>query len=255
MNIHPTAVIDPSAEIGEGVEIGPYAVIGQDVRIGPFCRIGPFVELKHTHLGARCQIGSKTALGGDPQIAGFQDRPSRVTVGDDCYIHEMVTIHRSSQENGVTSVGNGCYLMSLCHLGHDCRIGEGVIVTTFAGLSGHIEVGDHAVLGGGAGFHQFVRVGRLAMVGAKTRLNKDIPPFMTVADVPSRIIGINSVGLDRNGVSAETKRDLKKAYLLLYKSNLNVQQAVDRIRQEIPPREEISQLLQFIEDSKRGISK
>jgi len=255
MNIHPTAIVDPSADLGQGVEIGPYALIGKDVRIGLECRIGPFVELKHTQLGARCRIGSKTILGGDPQLLGFENCPSNISIGDDCIIHEMVTIHRSAKENGSTVVGNGCYLMSLCHLGHDCQIGDGVLITTFAGLSGHIEVGDHAILGGSAGFHQFVRVGRLAMVGAKARLTKDIPPFMTVADVPSRIIGLNSVGLDRYGISKEAKSDLKKAHLLLYKSNLNVQQAVERIKNEISAREEVTQLLQFIEDSKRGISK
>lgn len=254
MNIHPTAIVDPSAEIGPGTEIGPFAIIGKNVRIGPDSHVGPFAEIRNSRIGARCRIGSKSAIGGDPQIVGWKDLPSLVSIGDDNIINEMVTIHRSSREQEATEIGNGNYLMSVIHLGHDCKIGNGVIITTFAGLSGHIEVGDRAVIGGGAGLHQFVRVGPLAMVGGKTRLNKDIPPYMTVADVPSRIIGINSVGLDRNGVSAEAKRDLKKAYLLLYKSNLNVQQAVERIQAEIEPREEIRILLQFIRDSKRGIS-
>jgi UDP-N-acetylglucosamine acyltransferase len=254
-SIHPTAIVHPDAKLGSGVEIGAYAVLESGVSLGDGSRVGV-----HAVLHAGCQLGRRVlvsphaVLGGAPQDLGFDGAPSSVEIGDDTVVREYVTVHRSSKAGGATRVGARCLLMALSHIGHDCQLGDHVIVTTQAGLSGHVEVGDRAVIGGQAGFHQFVRVGRLAMVGGKSRIPKDVPPFVVVEGNPCRARGLNVVGMRRAGLSTESRRQIKRAFRLLYRSGLNTSQALERIRKEIDANEEIQSLVAFIESSERGIT-
>jgi UDP-N-acetylglucosamine acyltransferase len=254
-SVHPTAIVHPEAKLGSNVAIGPYAVLEAGVTLGDGSSIGA-----HAVLHAGCQLGRRVlvsphaVLGGAPQDLGFDGTPSGVLIGDDTVIREHVTVHRSSEAGAATRIGAHCLLMAATHVGHDCVLGERVVVTTQAGLSGHVEVGDRAVIGGQVGFHQFVRVGRLAMVGGKSRIPKDVPPFVVVEGIPARARGLNVVGLRRAGLAADTRGRIKQAFRLLYRSGLNTTQALERIRAEVELDDEIRHLVAFIESSERGIT-
>jgi UDP-N-acetylglucosamine acyltransferase len=254
-SLHPTAIVHPDAKLGSDVEIGPYAVVESDVILADGARVGA-----HAVLHAGCQLGRgvlvspHAVLGGAPQDLGWDSAPSLLVIGDHTIVREYVTVHRSSKAGGATRIGAHCLLMAASHVGHDCQLGEHVIVTSQAGLSGHVEVGDRAVIGGQAGFHQFVRVGRLAMVGGKSRIHRDVPPFIVVEGNPCRARGLNVVGMRRAGLAAESRNRIKRAFRLLYRSGLNTSQALERIRKEIDPSDEIQSLVAFIEASERGIA-
>ena len=253
MKSHPTAVIHPDSKIAGDVEIGPYCVIERDVRIESGTRIDAHSVIKRwTEIGKNCRISSSAVLGGLPQDVSFKGHRSFVKVGDNTTIREYVTIHRASKENESTVVGNDCFLMAYSHVGHDCEVGDGVIITNYTGLSGHVIIEDFAVLSGMVGIHQFVRIGKMAMIGGFTRLTEDFPPVFLAEGNPVRVHGINAIGLRRNDVSKEVRNTLKKAYRFLYRSNLNVKQALERIRGELEC-DEINHLIHFIENSKRGI--
>ena len=254
MSVHPTAVVDPRAQVGGGVEIGPGAVIEAGVEIGPDCRIGPYaVLLSGTRLGARCRVHAHAVLGDEPQDLKFRGGASRVEIGEDVVIREGVTIHRGTIAGSVTRVGHGCYLMANSHLAHNVQLGERVILANGALLAGLVEVGAGAFISGNVGVHQFVRIGRLAMVGGCTAVSKDVPPFCTLPSGGcNTIAGLNLVGLRRAGVSAEDRLALRRAFRLLFRSGLNVHQAVDRLRAEFPSGP-ASEWAPFIAASKRGI--
>lgn len=255
MSIHATALVDPQAELGHDVQIGPYAVVEGNVILGEGCRIGAHAVLHEgARLAPRVQVSPHAVLAGVPQDLGFQDVPSTLEIGEGSVIREYVSLHRSAKEGGVTRVGRNCLLMSLTHLGHDCRLGDGVVVTSFAGLSGHVEVGDGAVIGGQAGIHQFVRVGRLAMVAAHARIPRDVPPFSIVEGSPCRVRGLNVVGLRRAGVGAESRSALKRALRLLFRSRLSQQSALAAVREQEAGDPAVAELIAFIEASERGVT-
>jgi UDP-N-acetylglucosamine acyltransferase len=252
--IHPTAVVDPAAELAGDVTVGPFAVIEADVRVGEGSRIGAHAVLHGgCRLGRRVAVSPHAVLGGPPQDLGFAGAPSTISIGDDSVVREYVTVHRSSKPGGETRVGSGCLLMALAHVGHDCEIGDGAILTSYAGLSGHVQIGERAVIGGQAGLHQHVRVGRLAMVAGKSRVVKDVPPFVLAEGNPCRVRGLNLVGLRRVDLDPETRERIKRAFRLLYRSDLNTGQAVEAIRREIPPCGAIEEFVRFVETSERGI--
>ena len=234
MKIHPTAIVAEGAKLADDVEIGPFSIISAETEIGEACVLGAHVILEHrVVLGAGTKVGHGTILGGNPQALGFDQarRDSGVRIGCNNTIREHVTINRATAENSDTMVGDDNFLMTGCHLGHDCRMGNGVILANTVLMAGHVEVDDGAFLGGGSVFHQFIRIGRLAMVRGGCRFSKDIPPYCVGAGT-NLAMGLNSIGLRRAGLSAEARLQLKRAFRLLYLSNLNVTQALEEAAKE-----------------------
>lgn len=238
MKIHPTAIIDSTAQIGGDVEIGPYSIIGPSVIIGEKCVIQSHVVLEQSvKLGAGNFIGHGTIIGSAPQDASFDPKTkSRVEIGTGNVIREHCTIHRGTGEGSVTVLGDRNFLLAGAHIGHDSKVGNDVVMANDSLLGGHVQIGDGAFLGGGSMFHQHVRVGRLAM--AQGRTTRSVPPFITA--VANFAIGINSVGLRRAGLSATERAEIKRAFKLLYRSGLNTKQALEKageMKFELPARE------------------
>jgi UDP-N-acetylglucosamine acyltransferase len=254
MIIHPTAIVHPRAELAAGVEVGPYAIIGEHVRIGAGTRIGPHAVIDGwTTIGEACEIGVGAYLGGPPQDVKYRGQRSYLRIGDHVRIREYVTVHRSAEEEGATAVGSHSFLMAYTHVAHDCQLGEHVIMVNYAGLSGYVEVEDRAFISGHNAVHQFVRIGYLAMVSGASRVVKDIPPFTIAEGNPTRIRGLNVVGMRRLGLAPAVRAELRRAFRLLYRSGLNTAQALQRLRQEGFAGGEVQRLIAFIEASKRGI--
>ncbi|HVP37822.1 MAG TPA: acyl-ACP--UDP-N-acetylglucosamine O-acyltransferase [Candidatus Saccharimonadales bacterium] len=252
--IHPTAAVDPQAELAEGVQVGPYAVIGAGVRLGARTRVGPHAVLMgNLSMGEDNVVHPHAVLGDDPQDLKYRGGRTYVEIGDRNQIREFVTIHPATHEDATTRVGSDCLLMAYTHLGHDCQIGSHVIMANSSHLGGHVVVEDWAIIGGVSAVHQFTRVGRHSLVGMCSRVGKDVPPFVKVAGEPLRTAGLNSVGLIRRGFPLETRLELKRAYRILFRSHLTVREAVRRIREELHPLTEIEQLCAFVSSSQRGI--
>lgn len=251
IKVHETAVIHPRAGIAEGVEIGEYSVIGEKVRIGPGTRIYPHVIIQgDVVIGKENQIFPGVVIGMPPQDLKWDRNETRICIGDRNLIREYVTIHMASQ-GGTTRIGNDNFLMAYTHVAHNCEIGHEVIITNATSLAGYVAVEDKVVIGGMAGIHQFVRVGTMAMVGGFSKNVKDIPPYMKADGQPARVVAVNTLGLRRHGVPAERREAIKKAYKLLYRSQLNLTQALDRIEAEVPPFQEVTYLLEFMKNSSR----
>ena len=254
MTIHGNSEIHSSAELGEGVRVGPFSIIGPGVKIGDRTEIGPNVHIEAgTVVGADCRIFHGASIGGDPQIAGIRDVVSSVAIGDKTTVREFVTIHRSAKENEKTTVGKGCLLMAYAHIAHDCAIGDDVVIVNATSLSGHIIVEDRAFISGMIGAHQFVRFGKLSMTGGMSRIVKDILPFSTVEGNPARLIGTNAIGLKRAGIAPAVRSGLKKAVSLIMHDELNTTQAIKKIEEEIEMSDEIRYLINFVNQSDRGI--
>ena len=257
MNIHHTAIIDSTANLGSEVSIGPFSVVGSKVVIGNQTEIGPQVNIEPgTILGDNCRIFHGASLGGEPQIVGFNSKtPSSVIIGDHTTIREYVTVHRSGEENGVTTVGDHCLLMAYTHVAHDCKIGNHVVLVNYTGLPGYIVVENWAFISGLVGIHQFARVGKCAMVGGMAAVRKDVLPFSLVEGYPARLVGLNSVGLRRGGFAPKVCAGLKSALKILKDRDHNTTQAIEKIEEEIEIIEEIRYLVKFIRNSSRGVTK
>ncbi len=253
--IHPTAIVDPKAEMATGVRVGPYAIIGGGARIGRDTLIGPHVVIEgRVEIGERCQIYAGAIIGTPPQDLKYRDGIfSGVRIGHENTIREYVTIHRASVENGWTTVGDGNFIMAGSHIAHDCRLGNGIVVVNYCGLSGFVEVEDRAVIGGLSGLHQFCRVGAMAYIGGGTRVAQDVPPYFIVEGNPAEARGVNVVGLRRNDISPRVRLDLQRAFKIIYRSGLNRTQALERIKSEVTLSEPVQHLIEFIQTSKRGI--
>jgi UDP-N-acetylglucosamine acyltransferase len=253
--IHPTAIVDPGAIIGKDVEIGPFSIVGPDVEIGDGTRIGPRVIIEGwTVIGKNNQIYAGSIIGNEPQDLKFKGEKTYLFIGDNNIIREYATISRGTLGGGgETRIGNNNLLMSYVHVGHDCQVGNNVIISHGSGIGGHVTIEDRVVIGGLVGIHQFTKIGRMAMVGAHTMVNKDVPPYVIVDGHPARPYGINIVGLRRNGLSPELRMEIKRAYKILYRSNLNVAQAIEQMEQELAGHEEIDHLLRFLRSADRGI--
>ena len=254
MTIHGNSEIHSRAELGGGVRVGPFSTIGPGVKIGDRTEIGPNVHIEAgTVVGADCRIFHGASIGGDPQIAGIRDVVSSVAIGDKTTVREFVTIHRSAKENEKTTVGKRCLLMAYAHIAHDCAIGDDVVIVNATSLSGHIIVEDRAFISGMIGAHQFVRFGKLSMTGGMSRIVKDILPFSTVEGNPARLIGTNAIGLKRAGIAPAVRSGLKKAVSLIMHDELNTTQAIKKIEEEIEMSDEIRYLINFVNQSDRGI--
>jgi len=262
MSIHATAIVDPSAHLDEGVEVGPYSVIEAEVRLGAGTRIGPHNVIgAGTVLGAGNTTFSGAQIGVLPQdLKHVPGAVGQTIVGDDNVFREFVTISSSTvyqDDDGSkeTRIGSGCLFMATTHVGHDCVVGDGVIMANSAALSGHVTVHDRAIIGGLTGIHQFCRIGTGAFIGGMARVNKDCLPYMISEGHPARCFGPNQVGLERAGMPARAIAGLRKLYKLLYRSGLNTSQALARIREEVAAGPERDTVLTFIEQSGRGITK
>jgi UDP-N-acetylglucosamine acyltransferase len=253
MKIHPTALVDPAAQLGEEVEIGAYSVVGPDCIIGDRTVIGPHVVIEqYTIIGKECQIRAGAVLGGPPQDNKFKGERSYVRIGDRNQVREFVTLHRATGEEQATIIGDDNLLMAYVHVGHNCHIGNGSMISSYAGLSGHISVDDNVVIGGMVGIHQFVRIGRLVMLGGYSKVVQDVPPFMMADGRPADIVDLNVRGLRRAGIPASIRTEIKQAYKLLYRSNLNVSQALEAIEEEVETNPEVEHLVEFIKQMRDG---
>lgn len=254
MTIHPTAIVHKDSKIDPTVEIGPYAVINSDVEIGPGCKIGPYVLLDHAVIGENTRIAGHTLVGGDPQMLVWKDVPSKVRIGSNNDIRELVTIHRSKNENSETVIGNGNFILANTHIGHDCVIGNNTVITTFAGLSGHVTVHDGAVIGGMAGIHQFVRIGELAMIGGMARIVQDVAPFMLAEGSPADIRNYNVVGLKRKGYGEKARANVKEAFKILFKSKLSLKSSRERLAELSDDSGEMKKITEFVNSTQRGLT-
>lgn len=255
VEIHPTAIVDESVELGDGVSIGPYSIVGPGVSIGPGTRLGPHVLIeKDTTIGADCIIHKGAVLGTDPQDLKYGGEPTRLIVGDRTVIREYATLNRGTTALGYTEVGSDCLLMAYTHVAHDCQLGDHVILSNSVNMGGHVAIGDWAIVGGVTAIHQFARIGQHAFVGGASRVSKDIPPYVKAAGSPVQLYGLNGVGLQRRGFSEDVRRELKRAYRLFFASSYNTSQALARARDELRALPEIETFLSFFEASARGVS-
>lgn len=253
--IHPTAIVDESAEIGADVSIGPYSVIGPNVALGDGVTLAAHVVIdRDTVLGPGCRVYSGAVVGGDPQDLKYAGEPTRLEVGARTVIRECATLNRGTGEGGVTRVGSDCLLMAYSHVAHDCVLGDRVVISNAVEMAGHVLIEDWAVVGGLTAIHQFVRIGRHAFVGGATALRKDVPPYVKASGNPAGLYGLNSVGLQRRGFSEEVRRALRATYRLLFQSDLNISQAVAAAREQVQMFPEVEHFLDFIEQSERGVA-
>ncbi|MCR5834448.1 MAG: acyl-ACP--UDP-N-acetylglucosamine O-acyltransferase [Selenomonadaceae bacterium] len=253
-NIHPTAVIAKNVRLGENVTIGPYCVIGEDVEIGDDSIIESHAVIgKWTTLGKGCRIYQFASVGEAPQDLKFKGEQSFTIIGDRTTIREGATIHRATGEGNETRIGNDCLLMAYIHIAHNCTLGNRVIMSNLASCSGHAIVEDRVVIGGMAGVHQFVKIGRNAMVGGMSKLVQDVVPYTLVDGHPAKVVGLNNVGISRAGIPLESRRLIKKAYKILYRSGLSLTEAIAVIEQEVDSCEEVEHFLRFLRNAERGI--
>jgi UDP-N-acetylglucosamine acyltransferase len=251
--IHPTAIVHSDAQLGECVEIGPYAIVGEGCTIGDNAIVATRAVLeKNVILGKNVKIGIGTVLGGEPQDLKFKGEHTTVEIGDDTVIREYSTINRGTAQSFKTSVGKSCFLMSYVHLAHDCHVGDGVIISNGTQLAGHVTIDEKAILSGLVAVHQFATIGRFSFIGGCSRVAKDVPPYVKAVGNPIKLYGLNSVGLERNGFPEEVRRELKRAYRLFFKSELNLSQAREKAKAELHDSPEIREFLAFFERSDRG---
>jgi len=257
MEIHPSAVVSPNAELGSGVKIGPFSIIGDHVTVGRDTVIGHHVVIEgNTRIGERNNIYAFVYIGSPPQDIGYKGEDTRVIIGDDNIIREYTTVNRAStKQDWETIVGNKNYLMAYSHVAHDCVLGNNIIMSNVATLGGHTVVGDYATLGGLTASHQFVRIGAYAFISGITGMPQDIPPFMIAAGPRAKLYGPNLIGLRRHGFSREVIDGIKKAYRIIWRESGRFSEGIARARKEIEPFAELDMLLDFFNGSKRGVTR
>ncbi|HET6761002.1 MAG TPA: acyl-ACP--UDP-N-acetylglucosamine O-acyltransferase [Gemmatimonadaceae bacterium] len=252
--IHPTAIVSPDADIAADAEIGAFAIVGEGCTVGPGNVIAPRATLeRNVTLGRSVKVGIGTIVGGAPQDLKYAGEETTVEIGDGTVIREYVTINRGTAHSFKTTVGKNCLLMSYVHIAHDCQIGNGVILSNVVQLAGHVTIEDKAIISGLSAVHQFARIGHHSFIGGMSRVSKDIPPFLKAVGNPVKLYGLNTIGLQRSGMDEETIRELKRAYRLLFRSDLNVTQAIERAQTELEPLPEVKELIRFVEASERGV--
>jgi UDP-N-acetylglucosamine acyltransferase len=252
--IHPTALVDAKAEIGPGSMIGPYCIVAADVVLGADCWLQHHVTLSGPMTaGARNKFYAYCSIGQQTQDLKYEGEPTYLEIGDENTFREFVTVNRSTTADGKTVIGHRGNYLAYSHIGHDCTVGDEVIFSNNGTLAGHVQVGDHAIMGGLTAVHQFCRLGRYAITGGCSKIVQDVPPFMIADGNPAKVRGINVVGLERSGFAPETIKAIKEAFRLIYRSKYNTRQAIEAIQQELPASAEITQILEFIQNSERGI--
>jgi UDP-N-acetylglucosamine acyltransferase len=253
-DIHPSAVISRHAELAAGVKVGAFAIIGDGCVIDEGTTIGPHAVLeRNVRLAKHVKIGVGSVLGGEPQDLKFKGEETTVEVGEGSVVREYSTINRGTAQSMKTTVGRGCFIMSYVHLAHDCHIGDGVIISNATQLAGHVTVEEKAILSGVSAVHQFALIGKFSFIGGCSRVAKDVPPYVKAVGNPVKLYGLNTVGLQRNGFSEDVIKELKRAYRLFFKSELNVSQARERAETELRHIPEVDEFLRFFERSDRGV--
>ncbi len=254
--ISPLAHIHADAKIGKDVKIDPFVVIDEGVIIGDGTHImSHAVIMKNSVIGKFCNIFPGAVIGAIPQDLKFDGENTFVQIGDNTTIREFVTVNRGTKDKWKTVVGNNCLLMAYCHIAHDCILGDHVIIANSVQLAGHVEIGDHAIIGGMAAAIQFSKIGAHTYIAGGTEVIKDIPPYIKAGRSPLCYVGVNSIGLQRRGFSAEKINNILEIYRNIYMRGLNISQATQFIEKELPDSEEKNEILKFIRDSKRGILK
>src|SRR5262245_60316140 len=245
--IHSTAIIDASADIAPDASIGAYAVIGPHVVIGAGARIGPHVVIhRDTLVGENCAVHQGASLGNDPQDLKYDGEPSVLVVGARTVIREFCTINRGTAAHGKTVIGQDCLLMAYAHVAHDCVIGNHVIIANAVNMGGHVEISDFATVGGLTAIHQFARIGEYAFIGGTSAVRKDVPPYVKASGNPLKLYGLNSVGLQRRGFPDVLRMELKRAYRILFASDLNVSSALERARRSEEHTSELQSLRHLV---------
>ncbi|MFO8113457.1 MAG: acyl-ACP--UDP-N-acetylglucosamine O-acyltransferase [Desulfosalsimonadaceae bacterium] len=255
--IHPTAIIDPKAEIDENVTIGPYSIVNKNVYIASGTVIGSHVTIdSYTDIGPDCQIFQYASVGTVPQAVKFKGEVSHLKIGRNTIIREFATLNRGTEfGGGVTEIGEGNFLMAYTHIAHDCKTGKGVVMANNATLAGHITIGDHVIIGGLVAVHQFVRIGEHAYIGGKSALTKDIPPYVIAAGDRATLHGLNKVGLRRHQFSEHTISELKRTYRIIFRIGLTINEAVERVLAEVENLPEVKNFVNFIKNTQRGITR
>lgn len=252
--IHATAIVHPKARLGVSVTVGPWAMIGERCIVGDGCVIGARAVLeRNVTLAPRVRIGIGSIVGGDPQDLKYAGEDTEVIIGEGTVVREYATINRGTAESERTIVGKHCYIMSYVHLAHDCHVGDHVILSNGAQFAGHVTVGDRVGVSGLCVIHQFTRLGQYAYIGGGSKVVQDVPPYVISTGNPSKLYGLNTVGLRRNGFADETVRALKQAYQLLFRSDLKQAEAIARVQREVPPLPEVMHLIEFVGTTSRGV--
>lgn len=251
-NVHPSAIVDPRAELDPTVEVGPGCVIEGKVRIGARTVLAPHAMIQgEAEIGEDNRIGSFATIGFPPQHLEYKGAPTRTVIGNGNRIREYVSIHRAYKEGDSTTIGDNCFLMAYTHIAHDCRIGNQVIMAGST-LAGHVTVGDRAFISGVCGVHQFCRVGRLAMVGGLTRATQDVPPFMIAEGSPGYLRTLNTVGIVRAGFAPEIRAELKRVFKALFRQGRTVKDAIAELDRSTLCAESL-ELIDFYSETKRGV--
>ena len=255
-NIHPTAIIDPKAEIADDVLIGAYSVVGPDVSIGKGTKLMSHVVVEgNTTIGERCEIFPFASIGQKTQDLKYKGGKTYLEIGNNNTIREFVTINTATEDGGKTIVGNNNHIMAYCHIAHNCVLGNHIIMSNLATLAGHIIVEDYVVIGGMGGIHQFCKIGKMAMVGACTKINQDVVPYTIVEGNPARTCGLNLIRLKRLGIDSETLANVKKAYSFVFRKQLKAKEAVEKINAELADCAEALDIARFVNSSERGIQR
>lgn len=255
VQVHPTAIVSPHAEISDGAVIGPFCIVDENVFIGHGTILRPYVHLcPYTWIGDESVVYEHAVLAPEPQDHAFKGEKSWVRIGSHTEIRENVTIHRASGEGNATSVGDNCLIMEGVHLGHNVQIADNVTISSKCGFAGYAQVGRCAVIGGMSGFHQFVRIGSYCMVGGASRVAQNVPPFLLVNGSPCRIFSLNVIGLRRNDFSSERRLEIKRAYKKLYHSGMPMRRALETLEAENPENADVQEIIAFFRegDKKRG---
>ncbi|AKQ65256.1 Acyl-[acyl-carrier-protein]--UDP-N-acetylglucosamine O-acyltransferase [Myxococcus hansupus] len=255
--VHPTAVVHSGARLHETVEVGPYSVIGPQVTLGAGTRVGPHVVIEgRTTLGERNRIFQFASVGADPQDLKYAGEDTELVLGDDNQIREFVSLHKGTAGGGgATRVGSGNLFMANCHVAHDCVVANGCRIGNGSALAGHVTMEDHVIISGLAAVHQFTRLGKHAFISGGAMVTMDIPPYATAQGDRAELVGLNTVGLERNGFSKEQIERVKEAHRILFRSKLTLQEAMVRLRAELAGHSEVDHLIQFIQQSKRGLTR
>ena len=254
--IHPTAVVARGADVGSGCVIGPYCVVEERVRLGADTRLHSHVVVEgHTTLGSGCEVFPFACVGGKTQDLKYRGGDTRVAIGDGTTLREYVTVHASTLDGGSTVVGRGCHILAYCHIAHDCRLGDRVIMSNATNLAGHVTVEDAVVFGGMVGVHQFVRIGTVAMVSATAKVVQDVLPFCLVDGNPAGTVTVNRVGMERNGRSPEAIGYVERAFRLLFRSNLTLENALSQLGEELGHVADIHRMIEFAQAGERGLAR
>lgn len=255
--IHPTAIIDPKAQIDKNVRIGPYSIVKADVHIGSGTVIGPYTTIEqYVTIGEDCEIYQYASIGAKPQDLKFQGEKSYLKIGKKTIIREFTTINRGTKSGGgITILGENNYLMAYTHIAHDCKTGKNVILANNSTLAGHVEIFDNAIVGGLVAIHQFVKVGEFAYIGGKSAVTQDIPPYVLVAGDRASLKGLNTVGLKRANFSKEAILQIKKAYRIFFRIGLTVKMASERVKAQLEQTPEVENFTKFITESSKGVTR